>query len=241
MAADATIEGDYKVFVHVLDADERVLWMDDHDPPVPTSKWTPGQVVEYTRTRFIPASASVGDVTVVTGLYQDEGRLPLQGPDETSREGSSRAYRVAGLQLLPETENIFVIYRSGWHPDEFSEDPPDGTSWKWTQRSAVLAFLNPRADATFYLEFDSRPDVFVDAPQQVTVHAGDQVLETLTVDQVGPRLVRMPIPAEAFGTAEMAEIRLEIDRTFVPASLPAGGRDERELGIRVYHAFLERR
>jgi hypothetical protein len=148
---------------------------------------------------------------------------------------------VAGLQLLPETENIFVIYRSGWHAEEFSEEVPEGTSWAWTERSAVLSVINPRTDATFYLEYDSRPDLFPDAPQQVTVHAGDQLIETFTVDHTGPRLLRLPIPAEVLGTSEMAEIRLDIDRTFVPASLPAGGKDERELGIRVYHAFLERR
>jgi hypothetical protein len=241
VAPGAAIDGDYRVFVHVLDADERVLWMDDHDPSVPTSEWAPGQPNEYIRTRFVPSSASVGDVTIVAGLYDDDGRLPLQGPDEASRDGNSRAYRVAGLQLLPETENIFVIYKNGWHPEEFSEETPEGLSWTWTQRSAVLSVLNPRADATFYLQYDSRPDVFADAPQTVTVYAGDQLIDTFTVNHVGPRLLRMPIPAAALGTGEMAEIRLEVDRTFVPASLPAGGKDDRELGIRVYQAFLERR
>jgi hypothetical protein len=83
--------------------------------------------------------------------------------------------------------------------------------------------------------------VFGDAPQTVTVLAGDQLIDTFKVDHVGPRLLRIPIPAAALGTGEMAEIRLEVDRTFVPASLPAGGKDDRELGIRVYHAFLEGR
>ena len=241
VAPDARIDGDYRVFVHALDVDERVLWTDDHEPPVPTSEWTPGRTIEYTRTRFIPSSASVGDVTLVAGLYDDDGRLPLEGPDEASREGTSRAYRVAGLRLLPETDNIFVIYKSGWHDEEFSDGTSEELSWTWTQRSAVLSVPNPGVDVILYLEYDSRPDVFPGAPQEVTVTAGDQTLETFTVDHVEPRLLRIPIPAEALGTEEMAEIRLDVDRTFVPASLPAGGRDERELGIRVYHAFLERR
>jgi hypothetical protein len=241
VAPDETIAADYKVFVHMLDADERILWTDDHDPPVPTSEWTPGQIVEYTRTRFVPSSASVGDVTILAGLYGEDGRLPLMGPDEASADGNSRAYRVGGLQLVPETENIFVIYRTGWHPEEFSEESPEGLSWMWTQRSAVLSVINPRRDATLYLEYDSRPDAFADAPQQVTVHAGDQLIERFPVDHTGPRLKRIPIPSEALGTGEMAEIRLDVDRTFTPASMPAGGKDDRELGIRVYHAFLESR
>ena len=53
VAPGAAIDGDYHVFVHVIDADNRVLWFDDHDPPVPTSSWEPAQVVEYTRTRSI--------------------------------------------------------------------------------------------------------------------------------------------------------------------------------------------
>jgi hypothetical protein len=35
---------------------------------------------------------------------------------------------------------------------------------------------------------------------------------------------------------------LDVDRTFVPSKLAAnGGKDVRELGIRVYHAFVEAR
>ena len=39
----------------------------------------------------------------------------------------------------------------------------------------------------------------------------------------------------------MAEIRLDLDKTFVPAQLPAGGKDTRELGFRLYKAFVEPR
>ena len=37
----------------------------------------------------------------------------------------------------------------------------------------------------------------------------------------------------------MVEMRIDVDQTFIPAKLPGGGRDARELGIRVYHAFIE--
>ena len=39
----------------------------------------------------------------------------------------------------------------------------------------------------------------------------------------------------------MTDIHIDLDKTFVPAKLPAGGRDIRELGIRVYHVFVEER
>jgi hypothetical protein len=43
-----------------------------------------------------------------------------------------------------------------------------------------------------------------------------------------------PISAAQFGPDEMAQIAVEADRTFKP-----GGGDTRELGIRVFHTFVD--
>src|ERR671913_350893 len=48
VAQGAAVDGDYWVFVHVLDPDGERLWTDDHLPAVPTSQWRPGQRVGYT-------------------------------------------------------------------------------------------------------------------------------------------------------------------------------------------------
>jgi hypothetical protein len=38
----------------------------------------------------------------------------------------------------------------------------------------------------------------------------------------------------------MVEVRVVVDKTFVPAQLPAStNKDPRELGIRVFHVFIE--
>jgi hypothetical protein len=38
----------------------------------------------------------------------------------------------------------------------------------------------------------------------------------------------------------MVELTLEVDKTYVPALIPsANSRDPRELGVRVFHAFVE--
>ena len=42
------------MFVHFLDADNERLWTDDHDSPIPTTQWKPGQIIEYTKTMFVP-------------------------------------------------------------------------------------------------------------------------------------------------------------------------------------------
>jgi hypothetical protein len=237
----ASISGDYRVFVQVKNPAGDILWQDDHDPPKPTSSWKAGEPVEYTRTRFLPVVPYLGEATIEAGLYQEDDRLPLQGPaPATERESATRSYRVGTVHLLPTSDSVFIIYKSGWHPDEFSKEDP-AVSWKWTQKTGIITVRNPRKDVTLYLEYDARPDLFPGTPQQVTVYAGDQVVNSFTADSTVPKLLRIPVTAAQLGTGDMADLRIDLDRTFVPAKLPAGGRDARELGIRVYHAFVEER
>ena len=226
----AKIDGDYSVFVHVMDPEGEKLWQDDHQPPMPTSTWQTGQPVEYTRTIFVPNYPYIGEAVIRLGLYNTSTgkRLSLRA-SETSRQ----EYEVRKLTLLPQSENIFLIYRDGWHPPEI--DPNDPTSeWQWTKQNATVAFRNPKKDATFYLEFDSRPDLFT-PPQQVTVTAGGQPIGTFPADSKDRTLKTFPLTAAQLGDGEMAEIGVSLDRTFKPG----GGGDTRELGIRVFHVFVE--
>jgi hypothetical protein len=225
----ARIEEDYWVFVHVLDTEGEMLWTDDHRPPVPTPQWQPGQKVEYMRTVFVPNYPYVGPATVRLGLYSPQSgrRLPL-----TAEEHGRREYQVATLELRPQSENIFLIYQDGWHSAEVDEQNPS-TEWQWTQKTATIAFRNPKKDATFYVEYDSRVDQFP-TPQQVTVRTGDQVIGTFPADSKEREMVTFPVSAAQLGSGEMATITLEVDQTFKP-----GGTDPRELGIRVFHAFIE--
>ena len=151
----------------------------------------------------------------------DRGSLELNAP-----EGD-----VARLAAQP------PVYTAGWHPPESDASAPEST-WRWTQRTATLSFANPNADAALYLDFAARPDVFVDGRQTVTVSIGDRVLQSFAADSTGRRLHPIPLPTAALGTGDRVEIRIAVDRTFVPAAQPAGGGDERDLGIQVYHAFV---
>ena len=229
VAQNATIGSDYVVFVHVLDDQGERLWGDDHPPVPPTSTWKPWQKVEYTRTVFVPNYPYIGPAHIRLGLYSPSTsqRLPL-----CATEVSRREYEVARFQLLPQSENIFLIYKDGWHPAEVSSQDPTN-EWQWTKKAATISFRNPKKDGTFYLEFDARTDRF-GAPQQVTVRSGDQVIGTFAADSASPKLVMLPVTAAQMGTADMTELTLDVDQTFVP-----GGGDVRELGIRVFHAFIE--
>src|SRR5215510_7362944 len=83
VANDAKFDKDYRVMVHFISQDDAVLYMDDHEPPAPTTSWKPGQTIEYKRQFFTPVYPYIGDATVEVGLYCKgcELRAPLAGAD----------------------------------------------------------------------------------------------------------------------------------------------------------------
>ncbi len=128
---------------------------------------------------------------------------------------------------------------SGWFAPEFAPDDP-AVEWQWTQKVATVSFKNPKRDVTLFLEYDA----FVDlpgAPQQVSVFCGDVKLATFVADARIPTPVRIPATAAQLGSGEMTELRIELDRTFIPAKLTNAGSDTRDLGIRVFHVHVEPR
>jgi hypothetical protein len=229
VASDAKIDKDYWVFVHVLDPEGEQMWTDDHLPPTPTSQWKPGATVEYTRTIFVPNYPYIGEANVRLGLYdQATGtRLALN-----AQEASRREYVVAKFQILASSENIYLIPKDGWHPTEVDPKNPQN-EWQWTKKTATIAFKNPKKDSTLYLQYDARVDLFT-PPQQVVLKVGDQQVGQFTADSKAPKLVTVPLTAAQLGSADMVELTIDVDRTFNP-----GNGDPRELGIRVFHTYVE--
>jgi hypothetical protein len=225
----ATFDRDYTVFVHILDPEGEQMWTDDHPPPVPTSKWKAGETIEYKRTIFIPTYPYVGEAIVRLGLYDPPSgkRLVLK-----AQEASRREYIVAKIQIAPSGDNIHVNYKDGWHPAENDAKNPQN-EWQWTKKTSTVFFKNPKKDATIYVEFDGRPDLFP-TPQQVTLKIGDQVVGTLTAASKLPTLVTFPLTAAQLGTADTVDLVFDVDQTFKP-----GGTDPRELGIRVFHIYID--
>ncbi|MDQ3488086.1 MAG: hypothetical protein M3468_10185 [Acidobacteriota bacterium] len=231
VAQNATFDADYLVFLHVIEPDGEKLWQDDHAPSVPTSQWKPGQTVEYTRTIFVPNYPYIGEANLRIGLYNPSGgkRLSLDAPEVSRHE-----YLTGKITLLPQSENIFLIYdiNKGWHSAEVDSTDPT-REWQWTRKEAVISLTNPKRDATFYLEWDARTDLF-NPPQQVVVKVGGQPVGTFAAASKDRTLTTFPITAAQFGADNMSEITIEVDRTF-----SGSGNDTRELGIRIFHAFVE--
>lgn len=224
---------DYDVFVHFLDSHEALLFTDDHMPPEPTTAWMPGASVEYTRTLFIPLYPYLGTATVKLGLYVPETgeRLGLEGTDD-----GNLAYQVGQIQLLDQKENIFLVYKEGWHQLESSHENPS-IEWSWTKKEAVCSFRNPKKESVLYLEADTNVKAF-DEPQQVTILLGGTEISSFTVEDRDPFLEKITIPASALGDDDWVDLRIVNSQTFVPGEKGLDN-DTRKLGLRVYHLYVD--
>jgi len=230
------IDQDYRVMVHVVDADGELMWTYDHDPSVPTTQWKQGQEIEYTKTEFVPIYPYVGEATIELGLYStsNQKRLPLAGEDV-----GKLSYKMGRLQLVPQTENVFTVFKDGWYPAEVAEHNAS-VEWQWTKKQAMLSFKNPKKDSVFYLVLDN-PVTLLNEPQQVQVSLGGQAVDRFTLGPKQEVLRKIPLPAARLGSVDIAELEISVDKTFVPALLDSSSKDPRELGVRVLHAFVDAR
>jgi hypothetical protein len=234
VANDAKFTTNYHVMVHFGDHDEQLLYTDDHDPPKPTSQWKPGETIEYTRTFFTPVYPYVGPATVEVGMFAlgEKLRVPMAGTDT-----GHRSYQVATFTIAPQTEGIQLIYNEGFHGVEGAA--ANGVGWHWTKHDSAFAVKNPKKDAIFYLEVDNPSGTF-NEPQQVTVSLAGVTIDQFTVmPHTGNSVLRKTaIPAASWGDGDNVELKIAVDKTFVPEQLSSSSKDSRELGIRVLHAAI---
>jgi len=229
------ITDDYWVFVHFLDTDGELMWTDDHPPAVPTRQWKPGQTIEYPRTMCVPKFPYVGQTRIEIGLFSPESgtRLPLTG--ETRGQ---RAYGVGTFTLRQQTDNLYVVFKDGWHETEVADENA-GLEWQWSKKDATLAFRNPMRDVILYFQCD-QPVQVLGAQQRVELRIGPSVIESFTLPP-GPReLHKIPVSAAQLGNADTVEVAITVDKTFVPATITQlKSSDGRELGIRVFRAYVQ--
>ena len=236
VASNAPNLGQRRVFVHFLDADEELMWTDDHEPPTPSAEWKPGQTVEYTRSMFIPSYPYVGAAKIAAGMYTPGNNERLKFSNE---DRGDRSYKVADFELLPQTENIFVIFKDGWHPAEVVTEGAGRTEWQWTKKEATIAFRNPKRDVVLVIQADN-PAAGPNAAQQVIVNIGDQMLTTIPLSATASPVLKFPVTAAQLGTGDMVEMKFTADKTFVPAlESSMKSSDPRELGARFFHVFIQ--
>jgi hypothetical protein len=226
---------DYRALVHFLDNHGVMLFEDDHAPVPPPTTWEPGRTYSYTRTRFVPVYPYVGDVEVRMGLYPYPGRgerPTLKGEDRGFRE-----YKVATIELLPQTENVFLIYKEGWHnPETHPENP--SIERTWTKKGALVSFKNPKKDVIVYLEGDTCVKCFPQTPE-LTVSVGNNMGLRFPIEGPQVLLKKFRVKAADLGDEEWVDLRLAMNQSFVPKNMtPPLNNDDRELGFNVYHLFV---
>jgi hypothetical protein len=227
---------DYLVFVHFMDGNGELMWTDDHPPRTPTRQWKPGATVEYSRTMFIPKFPYVGPATVDVGLYSPSSgeRLPLAGQTQ-----GLRAYRVATFEMRLESSPLVVVFSDGWYDTETAPGEV-GRDWQWSKKDARLSFRNPKRNARFYLQTDQPAAPAFTEPQQVEIRIGPMTVDRFALPPGGSQLREIALTTDQLGQAETVEMTISVDKTFVPAAVPAlKSADSRDLGIRVFRAFVE--
>ncbi|HEV7499626.1 MAG TPA: hypothetical protein VGQ33_06450 [Vicinamibacteria bacterium] len=225
---------DHRAFVHFLDSHKVLLFDDDHVPVPPVTGWEPGKSYSYTRTKFIPIYPYVGDVDVRVGLQPSAGRgerVALKGTDAGLHE-----YSVAKMELLPQTENIFLVYKEGWHNPESSAQNPS-LERTWTKKDALVSFKNPKKDIIVYLEADTNSKAF-DAPPVLTVAVGGKAGLVVPIDNSEVFLKKIRVKAADLGDQEWVDLRLSMNQSFVPKAKGVNPTDDRELGLMVYHLYV---
>ena len=224
---------DYRVFLQLHDDEERMLWSVEHEPAVPTSAWQPGQSIQYTERIRIPQYPYIGPAILALGLHSpfSGARLALAGDDL-----GEFAYRVATLTLDPPHESSFLVYEQGWHQFEFNVF--DRSEWRWTTERAVLSFRNPRQDVRLELGVQGRPDLF-EQPQRLSIVVAERTLREVAVDTNERVHLNYEFGAADLGSDDVVRLELLVDQTFSPTDSGGSSVDTRELGVRVFDAFVE--
>jgi hypothetical protein len=226
------LDQDHRAFVHFVDTHGYTLFTDDHMPTIPASTWEPGQSYSYQRTVFIPLYPYVGEVEIRVGLEPastGRGRVALKGDDAGLRE-----FRVGKMELLPQTENIYLVQKEGWHTPETDPDNPS-IERTWTKKEAVLSFKNPGKDVILYLEADTNSKAFAQLPLLTVSIGGVGVKIPIESSELFMKKIRFK--AEHLGSDEWVDLKLAMDQSFIPKQLGIN-EDERELGLNVYHRFI---
>jgi hypothetical protein len=234
VAADASpLPPDQTVFVHLLDEDGELLWGDDHRPAVPSDQWKPGQQIVYERPIAIPRGLGTAHLHLHVGLYGPSGaRLALRGDDDAG----NYSYRVATLQTLPPGVEPQAVFAEGWSHVEIPDNTGTG-EWHWSEQRGIIRMRNPRRASTFVLDVD-QPVTSLPEPQKVEIRIGETILDAFIVTPGQRQLRRVPVSAGTLGNDDVLSLELAVDSTFVPAAVQPGSADRRELGVRVFYAYL---
>lgn len=224
------VSKDYTVYVHFWHGDN-LLFQDDHVPPVPTSKWEPGQEYKYQRRIYIPSFIDEFDpsfkgeeqIRLSVGLYN-----PYDRTGDASREILTSKLKV----YPPPPDTPEIIYEDGWYDQEIDPNAPL-RKWRWTGPEARCIVDNPQRDALLVIRGGVNKDIISD--QKITVRINDLVLDEFIPDEIIFEK-SYSVKQEMLGDKDEFSLAVAVDKTFIPSKIFPENKDERELGCQV--AFI---
>lgn len=199
------MQRDYKVFMHIVDADGKTVYDDDHFPPTPTSQWN--GTVEYSRDvclpRWVPRGKQThdalaeGEYKLYAGLYNSVGRKPLQAGEGVSA-ADARRYLIGTLTIdnsapippLPEKTLDLAGYKLTFS-DEFDE-PISVSAWgpigeggsKWI---AHTPFKGDFGDARFTDPVEGFPFTVDDGVLRIEMRKGETRWQSGLISSMDPQ------------------------------------------------------
>jgi hypothetical protein len=85
-----------------------------------------------------------------------------------------------------------------------------------------------------------QPAMAFTEPQQVEIRTPQAVVDSFPLPSGRQELRRISLTPQQMGDGDTVELAIVADKTFVPASVPQlKSLDSRELGVRVFHIFVE--
>ena len=222
--------------VHFVDSDEELMWTDDHRPPVPTTQWKPGR-------RSSTRGRSLYRCIRTLGMRQSRSvstpaRIPA-GCRSPARFRTARLQSGIAAVARPDRERV---------PDLQGRVAPSRAAPRRTPSSNGNGPRGPRRSCSA-IQSATAPSPARRQPRQRFQRAPEcryraqwAPVDRFTLAPKQENIQRTALNAAQLGKADMAELRIQVDKTYVPALLPTiNSRDPRELGIRVFHAFVEPR
>lgn len=223
----APIAEDGRIAAELVARGRRVFG-DEFEPRVPTSKWEADREYTFSRSVYIPPFIDEfsPDFRVAETAVLGVGLVfpSAAGP------GARIAVSERKLRFLPASDAPAVVYLSGWYPPETTDPAGPGGTWRWTAGTARAAIDNPGRDALLVIR--GEPGGAAPPGQRVTVAIDGRTLEEFAPG-AAPFERRYAVSRDLLAGRRDFVLSIAVDRTFVPARLVPGSKDERELGVRI--------
>ncbi len=225
-AAEPDSSDDFHVLAHFWGEDGEILWQDDHQPPIPTSQWHPGSTIEYSRIHFVSDSIPPGEITLTTGLYDQQSgqKIRLAGNEESEHK---LEYGMTRLELLPADRLPIIVYGEGWYNWETGKQNDD--YWRWCRGEAVCWVESPDGPCSLFMEVQA-PVQMLDSAQRVTLEVEGTPVATLELENPWWVVKKIPIPEALTRDRGCFRLKLIMDKVVTPVE-PEKSTPGRELGL----------